>query len=139
MPPTLMPTSGGCLLYACGESWDAIRVPRSVGLTAVGNLGPRCGAVAEDPAGLVVYFFTRCGTALTWCVENTRGLGPGATVTIPPRRRTSGPGPHWRICPGDAGWLTDADALHAALLDAFGKPSEIGLTTAPLAEPAITS
>ncbi|MEU5596712.1 hypothetical protein [Streptomyces sp. NPDC020298] len=122
MPSARLPSAAGATLYDAGQDWDAIRVPRSVGLSAVAILGTRCGAVIEDPlsAAGAVYFFTPVGTATDWDVENTRALGLGATVTIPPGRRTQGPGPHWRICPGDDGWLTDPEALAAAIADAFG-------------------
>jgi hypothetical protein len=85
-------------------------------------LGTRCGAVIEDPftAAGVVYYFVPAGTAASWEVENTRPLGAGAAVMIPPDRRTEGPGPHWRICPGEDGWFTDPAALRAAIEDAFG-------------------
>ncbi|MFF3350821.1 hypothetical protein [Streptomyces sp. NPDC002779] len=60
-------------------------------------------------------------------MPNTRALTAGASVTIPPPRRTDGPGPHWRMCPGDDRWLTDPDALRAALGDALG-PTSAGRT-----------
>ncbi|MGW0996416.1 hypothetical protein [Streptomyces sp. NPDC002520] len=122
MPPQRLPSAAGATLHDAGNEWDAIRVPRSVGLAAMALLGTRCGAVVEDPitAAGVVYFFTPAGTSAVWNVENTRALGAGATVTIPPPRRTEGPGPHWRMCPGDDGWRTDPDALKAAIEDAFG-------------------
>lgn len=122
MTSARLPSAAGVILRDAGDDWDAIRVPRSVGLAAMAILGTRAGAVVEDPlaAAGVVYFFTPVGTAASWDVENTRALGSGSTLTIPPRRRTEGPGPHWRICPGDDGWITDPDALAAAIADAFG-------------------
>ncbi|MFE9448247.1 hypothetical protein [Streptomyces sp. NPDC006739] len=122
MPSARLPSAAGVILRDAGHDWDVIRVPRSVGLAAMAILGARAGAVIEDSlaAAGVVYFFAPVGTAESWDVVNTRALGVGATVTIPPARRTEGPGPHWRICPGDDGWLTDPDALAAAIGDAFG-------------------
>ncbi|MYS13705.1 hypothetical protein [Streptomyces sp. SID4982] len=123
MPSTTrLPSPAGARLRESGEDWDAIRVPRSVGLSALAVLGPRCAAAIEDPlvSSGVVYFFTAVGTATTWDVENTRALAAGATLTIPPVRRTEGPGAHWRVCPGEDGWLTDPGALAAAIGDAFG-------------------
>ena len=117
-----LPSAAGLTLCEAGHDWDAIRVPRSVGLAAMAILGTRCGAVLEDPitsAGVLCYFVP-AGTAVHWDVENTRALGAGSSVSIPPERRTDGPGPHWRICPGDDGWLTDPQALVAAIGDAFG-------------------
>ncbi|QTD96216.1 hypothetical protein S1361_02600 [Streptomyces cyanogenus] len=46
-------------------------------------------------------------------------LTAGTSVPIPSARRTEGPGPHWRICPGDDGWLTEPAVFSAALADAF--------------------
>lgn len=117
--PHVLPTSAGCTLQDAGHTWDAIRVPRSVGLAAVGILATGCGAVVDAP-GEALYFFVATGAAEEWRAENTRVLSLGSTVTIPPVRRTVGPGPHWRVCPGEDGWLTDASALEAAIGDAFG-------------------
>ncbi|KUM79272.1 hypothetical protein [Streptomyces curacoi] len=119
MPTSRLQSAAGWTLYDAGHDWDAIRVPRSVGLAAMAILGTRCGAVVEESVS-AVYFFTLVGTASGWEVENTRALGTGSAVTIPPSRRTQGPGPHWRMCPGDGSWHTDPDALRAAIEDAFG-------------------
>lgn len=117
MPTTRLPSAAGCTLQDAGADWDAVRVPRQLGLAAMAILGPRCGAVLEYPHKEVVYYFVRCGTAAGWAIEGTQTLGNGSTLTIPPARRTEAPGPHWRVCPGDSDWLTDARALQAALED----------------------
>jgi len=122
MQSNALPTAAGCSLHDAGEVWDAVRVPRAMGLEAMRILGQRCGAVVEDPSSLVLYFFVRVGAAAAWDVENTRVLGTGTAITIPPARRMAGPGVHWRMCPGDDGWITDASALRAAIGDAFGAP-----------------
>ncbi|PZT70213.1 hypothetical protein DN402_31865 [Streptomyces sp. SW4] len=103
-----------------GHEWDVIRAPRQLGLAAMSILGTRAGAVVEDPQRASVFFFVPAGAAASWRVQNTEPLPEGRTVPLPPRRRTEGPGPHWRICPGDGSWLTDPAALAAALSDAFG-------------------
>ncbi|MEU8589407.1 hypothetical protein AB0C59_20750 [Streptomyces sp. NPDC048664] len=122
MSSNRVPTAAGCTLVAAGQQWDAIRVPRSVGLAALAILGSRAGAVIEDSLSAAVYYLVPCGTAATWDVEvgNSRALGAGSSVAIPPARRTEGPGPYWRICPGEDGWLTEPSALRAAIGDAFG-------------------
>ncbi|MFF4661931.1 hypothetical protein [Streptomyces sp. NPDC001282] len=94
---------------------DAIRVPRSVGLDALAILGGRSGAVLEDPPAL--YWFIPLGRGAEWNVAGTRVLDDDAGLAIPPSRRTQGPGPHWRVCPADGMWITDAAALQAALED----------------------
>lgn len=119
MTTTQLPSAAGCVLHDAGQDWDAIRVPRNVGLAAMAILGTRCGAVLDD-SRTSVYYFVPVGTATAWEADNTRPLGTGSTLTIPPARRTEGPGPHWRICPGDDGLLTEPSALAAALDDAFG-------------------
>jgi hypothetical protein len=116
MPTTRLPSAAGCTLHEAGRNWDAIRVPSSLGLAAMTILGSRCGAVVEDRGTL--YYFVPTGTAAQWQADNTRALGAGVTVTIPPARRTQGPGPHWRITPGEGRWVTDDQALAAALEDA---------------------
>lgn len=117
MPTTRLPSAAGCTLEDAGQDWDAIRVPTAVGASAVAILGSRCGAVVDDPLTAALYFFTPVGTAALWDVAGTRALGEGSAVTIPPARRTEGYGPHWRVCPGYDGWITDPRALQAALED----------------------
>lgn len=95
-----LPSAAGCTLHEAGRDWDAIRVPRSLGLAAMSILGSRCGAVVEDRT--VLYYFVPTGTAAQWQDDSSRALGAGVTVTIPPARRTQGPGPHWRITPARA-------------------------------------
>ncbi|MFJ8995643.1 hypothetical protein ACIRQH_35210 [Streptomyces sp. NPDC102279] len=118
MPTTRLPSTTGWSLQDAGVDWDAIRVPRSVGASAVAILGTRCGAVVEDSMNGAVYFFTPVGTAEVWTVDTTRALGAGSAVTIPPTRRVQGPGAFWLMCPGEDRWLTDPAALTAALADA---------------------
>ncbi|RSS36736.1 hypothetical protein [Streptomyces sp. WAC08241] len=99
-----------------GRAWDAVRVPRSIGLLALATLGARSGAVIEDDRAL--YWLVPTGSAAGWDITNTTVLGVGVKVLVPPARRTAGPGPFWRICPGDT-WLTDVTALRAAVEDAY--------------------
>ncbi|MGW0545889.1 hypothetical protein [Streptomyces altiplanensis] len=110
----------GCELLPAGQNWDAVRVPRSVGLTTIEVLGRRSGAVIEDPREPCLYWFVAAGTAGQWAVDNTQALGEGDFLSVPPARRAQGPGSYWRICPGGSDWLTDADALRAAVEDALG-------------------
>lgn len=115
---TGLPTAGGCELQEAGVDWDAIRVPRVLGLTALDILGPRSGAVIDD--GHALYWFLPLGAVDGWEVESTWPISAGSSLTVPPARRTQGPGPCWRICPGDTNWHTDTAALRAAIEDALG-------------------
>lgn len=117
MPSTRLPTTAGCDLRDAGEDWDAIRMPVRLGVAAMAILGVRCGAVLEDPLSRTLYYFVPRGTAQQWNVQGTRAIGAGTSITVPPPRRITGPGPHWRVCPGDGSWVTDAPALQAALED----------------------
>lgn len=116
MPTNPLSIAARFALNDAGQDWDAIRVPQPLGVAAMSILGGRCGAVLEDPHANVVYYFVPAGTAAQWEVEHTRAISDGGTVAIP-LHCTNGPGPHWRICPGDGGWFTDARALRAALED----------------------
>ncbi|WP_326791454.1 hypothetical protein OHA79_01905 [Streptomyces sp. NBC_00841] len=107
-----------CRLEEAGRTWDAVRVPRSVGLDALAILGGRSGAVLEDPLSAALYWFIARRDATEWDVAGTRVLHEDTHLVIPPDRRTYGPGPHWRICPATEAWTTDATALQAALEDA---------------------
>lgn len=120
---TGLPTAAKCVLKDAGQDWDAVRVQRSIGLTAMDILAGRCGAVVEGHRA-ELYFFVQPATSADWELLNVETLGRGHTLPIPPPRRTQGPGPHWRICPGDSDWLTDAAALHAAIEDAVSPGTE---------------
>jgi hypothetical protein len=131
MTTTRLPSAAGCTLEDAGQDWDVILVPRTIGAPAVAILGSRCGAVVDDPLSSALYFFTPVGTAAQWRVPGTRALGDGAAVTIPPARRTEGVGPHWRVCPGKDGWITDPRALQAALEDSNGARQALTLIVLP--------
>lgn len=118
MPTVGLSTDSVCTMQQAGQAWDAIRTQKTLGLAAMAILGARCGAVVED--GAAVFFFTPCGSAAGWSVEHAEAVQEGDAVAIPPARRTQGPGPHWRMCPGEGRMLTDPEALRAALADAFG-------------------
>lgn len=120
MPRPSTRTISSCHIEEAGRDWDAVRVPRSIGLDALSILGGRSGPVLEDPSAAALYWFIPQGSSVGWDVPNTRTLEQDAHLVIPPARRTRGPGPHWRICPAEEAWVTDAAALRAALLDALG-------------------
>lgn len=129
--PTARPPRSACEPLPVGVSWDAVRVPRTVGLTALTILGARSGAVIEDPSGVALYWSIRPGRASDWDVANTVALSTGSLVVVPPDRRTVGPGPHWRVCPGTESWTTDVEALRAAVEDPLHpghRPADAGTT-----------
>jgi hypothetical protein len=89
LPPAWPPRSAWEPLPV-GVSWDAVRVPRNVGLTALTILAARSGAVIEDPSGVALYWSIRPGRASDWDVANTVALSTGSFVVVPPDRRMSG-------------------------------------------------
>ncbi|REK90416.1 hypothetical protein DY245_10430 [Streptomyces inhibens] len=118
-----MPTVRGpsqildCVPHAAGINWDAVRVEHSVGHPAARILGPRCGAVVNDPRERALYWFVPAGAVNGWSHAGTRALSRGDVVVIPAPRRICGPGPHWQVCPGVSDWITAPEALVAALED----------------------
>ncbi|MFI6764964.1 hypothetical protein [Streptomyces sp. NPDC050355] len=108
-------TIGGCELRAAGIDWDAVRVPRSIGIRALAILGTRSGAVIEDPYEPAVYWFVREGATTGWDVPETRPLSVTQHLVVPPPHRIEGPGPHWRIRLTDGRLITDVRALRRAI------------------------
>lgn len=110
-----LPTAADCRLEAAGFAWDAIRVPREIGTKALKILGNRSGAVIEDSSELVLYWFVTKGSAAGWDVPQTRPLGTGQYLVVPPPHRVGGPGPHWQIRPTDGRLITEVGALRTAV------------------------
>jgi hypothetical protein len=120
--PAALPTVEGCRLHAAGFDWDAIRVPRGIGVHVLAILGSRSGAVIEDPREPALYWFVGKGSTAGWDVPDTRPLGVTQHLVVPPLHRVEGPGPHWRICPSDSGLITDMQALRNAIQAVIGPP-----------------
>lgn len=96
----------------------AIRVPRDVGLVVLELLGRRCGAVLDDPDDDALHWFLPTEAAETWEVAHTDVIEPESLPPLPSLERTQGPGPFWRMCPGES-CSTNPDALRAAIADAL--------------------
>lgn len=116
-PPALH-TIAECQLQAAGFDWDAVRVPRQIGMRALRILGPRSGAVIEDPREPAMYWFLRPGEAAGWQVPQTRPLGMTQHLVVPPLHRVEGPGPYWHLCPVGDRLVTGRALLNAAVEDA---------------------
>ncbi|MEU6221913.1 hypothetical protein ABZ845_31105 [Streptomyces sp. NPDC047022] len=129
-PLEWLPTGRTVSMRPAGRWWDAVQVPRSMGLDALGHLAGATGAVIEDPGGGLLYWLIPTGSAYTW------QMPPGAQVTVlgetnhlivPGPQRTSGP--HWRIPPTRGNTLTDPSTLHDALTEAAARA--VGQRSAP--------
>ncbi|MGD3111392.1 hypothetical protein [Streptomyces sp. YGL11-2] len=131
-PPPALPTAVDCSLLAAGVDWDAVRVPRSVGVRCLAVLGGRSAAVVEDPRESALYWFIAAGAAAGWDVAHTRPLGTTQYLVVPPLHRAAGPGLHWRIRPVEGRLITDVRALRVAVEGVIGPPGAPG-TSARLA------
>ncbi len=121
-----MPVGRVVAMRAAGDCWDAVRVPRRITLTALGQLGDHTGAVIEDPGGSLFYWLIPPGTASSWefnADAQIQILGETTQhVAVPGPQRTAGP--HWRVPPTRVRCLTEPGtlkaALYAAVRDACG-------------------
>ncbi|MGW7001457.1 hypothetical protein ACWGCW_01170 [Streptomyces sp. NPDC054933] len=104
-----------------GQQWDAIKVPRHIGLAALETLQGTAGPVIVDPADRALYFFVAPGTSLAWDVPDTRALGDATYVVVPPLGRRMPPGPYWLNPSGGPREHTPAAALRLALLAAIAE------------------
>lgn len=109
----------GYQLQAAGYEWDALRVPTTMGVSALAALGMSSGAVIEDPREGALYWFVPPGATAGWHLPGTRPLSRTHHLVVPVRSRAMGPGPRWHIRP-ENGLLTDPAALRSALEMACG-------------------
>lgn len=112
-----------------GQWWDAVRVPRTTALDALGRLGHDSGAVIEDPGCGLLYWLVPAGHADGWQMPEEariRVLGSSSSLAVPGPQRTAAP--HWRIPPTRRSTLTDPALLHDALARAAAVVS--GLSSA---------
>ncbi|GAA3137537.1 hypothetical protein ACFQ0X_29650 [Streptomyces rectiviolaceus] len=111
-----MPGGRTVSMRAAGKWWDAVRVPRGIGLDALDRLGDYTGAVIEDPSSARLYWLVPPGEADGWSLPvnaQVLVLGGTAYVAVPGPECTFGP--RWRVPPTQGDALTDTVRLHAAL------------------------
>jgi hypothetical protein len=101
-----------------GRWWNAVRVPIALGTPALKTLGDESGAVIKDGFGGIMYWLVPPGDATDWRLADVQVLGPGCHVAVPPLRRTSGPGPYWRVPLSHDRYGTDTERLRLALTEA---------------------
>jgi hypothetical protein len=108
---------GEIAMLPTGQLFDIVKTARTAGYRALAALdraggaqGPVFGNLDED----VVYFLVPVGTAATWALEGTEGLGEGTWLWVPAPTRTKGSA-YWLRPPDGSGELHDPVALHAAL------------------------
>ncbi|XQE77672.1 hypothetical protein ACN24L_01060 [Streptomyces microflavus] len=84
-------------IAAAGETWDAVRTNRFLGLQAVERLGSAAGPVIVEPTA--VYFLVPAGSTRTWDVPQSTGLSDTHYVVLPAPGKTQPPGPYWLLPP----------------------------------------
>jgi hypothetical protein len=92
-----------------------VRVPLHCGASALAVLGSASGAVIEDPRETVLYWLVPAGATMGWNMRGTRPLSRTHHLVVPDRNRVRGPGPRWRVRPGNGRLLTDVAELRRAL------------------------
>ncbi|MFJ6460258.1 hypothetical protein ACIQM0_04225 [Streptomyces sp. NPDC091387] len=110
-----LPPDGTVWTVGAGEHWDAVRVPYSLGRSAVEAMSDGCGAVISDSWSRILYFLTTVGTSDGWAVQGTVPCGVTTYVTVPPLNANNG-GLHWLREPTAERVVTDPVKLRAALV-----------------------
>lgn len=106
---------GRLRIVPAGVEWDAIRIPRRLGVAALNRLPVPHGPVITDPDDRVVYILVPRGTAHRWDAALTQAYGIATYVAVPPEGRDAPPGPYWLVAPADWVPLTDPGHLRSAI------------------------
>ncbi|WP_405860013.1 hypothetical protein OG407_20525 [Streptomyces sp. NBC_01515] len=125
--PTLdwMPAGCSMSLLPVGKWWDAVRVPRTIALEALGRLRGGTGAVIDDSWISVYYWLVPAGGASAWEMPGASRitvLSDTAHLVVPGPQSTAGP--RWHVPPTLTRLLTDPEKLHDALTRAAAVVTE---------------
>ncbi|MEV8635387.1 hypothetical protein AB0395_27390 [Streptosporangium sp. NPDC051023] len=82
-----------------GHRWDAIRVPRYIGLAALTHLPAGDFPVLVDPVERAVYFLVPAGETDDWEMPDGRILVVTRHLLVPPIQRNMPPGRYWLAKP----------------------------------------
>lgn len=105
----------GTCLVPTGVDWDAVRVPRHIGLAALQRMPRLLGSVVVDPAARAMYFFTPVNAACEWQLPDVHVLGVRQYLVVPPVHRCRPPGPYWLVTPSVPPQLTEPEVLRKAV------------------------
>ncbi|MFE2712193.1 hypothetical protein ACFXKI_09440 [Streptomyces mirabilis] len=97
-----------------GTHFDAVRVPRTIGLSALDDLEGESGGVICDPWSRIMYFLAEPSSTLDWRVRETVRCGPATYVVVPPlgARETV---LHWAVPPSAERPFTPVERLREVL------------------------
>ncbi|MFE0200933.1 hypothetical protein ACFW0I_35070 [[Kitasatospora] papulosa] len=115
-----IPGFNGTRIAPAGVDWDAVGVPRFLGLQALNRLQGREGAIAMDTGDRTMYFLVPPGTTTGWNIQHSAALGETNHVVLPADEKEIPPGPYWLVSPRRGRLHTDTQALRAALEAALG-------------------
>jgi len=122
-----LPPEGTVWNVEAGIHFDAIRVPRTLGVSALGDLQEEGGAVICDPWSRIMYFLVEPSSTLDWQVRETLRCGPATYVVVPPLNAQETV-LHWAVPPSpDCPFFPVGrlhDALTAVVEAAFGPRTE---------------
>ncbi|TLS45755.1 hypothetical protein FE633_13410 [Streptomyces montanus] len=110
----------GIWITPAGRYWDAVRLPRRLGLDAFNAVTGPLGAVVMAPVTRGMYFLVPPGTTRSWNLPQTVGLGEAAHIALPPAGRKYPPGPYWLVPPRRSQLHTPTYDLHCAVEIALG-------------------
>ncbi len=110
----------GFALTPAGTYWDAVRLPRELGLQTMTYVSGSVGAVLMGPPARGMYFLVPPGTTGSWDVPQTSALSSASYVALPPDYRIRPPGPYWLLSPQRGLLHTRTDELRAAIETALG-------------------
>lgn len=114
------PSIGGTRIAPAGKAWDAVRLPRQLGLQALSDVAGKVGAIVMEPAVWRMYFLVPPGSTRAWSLPQTTALGETNHVVLPPVSRERPPGPYWLISPRHGRLHTSTDDLYTAVEIALG-------------------
>lgn len=102
-------------ILPAGVKWDAVRVPRFMGLAVLDRMQSSPGSVIVDPQERALYFFVPKGATSSWDLAEVRLLRGGQFLVVPPSDRFLPPGPYWLVEPGHWLSLASPEELHSTL------------------------
>ncbi|MET8160357.1 hypothetical protein ABZT47_28695 [Sphaerisporangium sp. NPDC005289] len=109
------------LVGASTARWDAIRVPRHIGLATLKQLPIHDLPIIIDPDERMVDFLVPARVADHWTLPSRRILVGALHVALPPAHQRTPPGRYWLTEPVDSVCLTSPRVLHKALECAYGE------------------
>lgn len=108
----------GTHILPAGVEWDAVRVPRYLGLAALDQFPSSPGPVIVDPQSRTLYFFVPKGSTDSWSLPQITPLRESQFLVVPPETRISPPGPYWLVEPGPGDHrmpMANPDELYSVL------------------------